>query len=72
MIAAVAYIISMIVLLAWPSSVYLFHLLRGRPFSTGDVISIGMFLLAAAVLSLGIAVWQMKSGIRALENLQQT
>jgi ABC-2 type transport system permease protein len=69
MIAAVFYIIAMIALLAWPSSIYLFHMLRNRPFAVPQLLSMGACFLGATILSVWICVSQMRSGVRALDEL---
>ena len=69
MIAAVSYIIAMIGLLAWPSSIYLFHMLRHRPFAVPQMLSMGACFLGAAILSVWICLSQMRSGVRALDEL---
>src|SRR6185503_6669403 len=55
MIAAVSYIITMIALLAWPSSIYLWRLLRNRPLDLDQMFGIALCFLAAAMLS--VVIW---------------
>ncbi len=69
MIAAVSYIIVMVALLAWTSSIYFFHMLRSLPFSGPQLLSMGSCFAGAAVLSVWLCVSQMRSGVRALEEL---
>jgi ABC-2 type transport system permease protein len=67
MIAAVLYILAIILLLAWPSSIYFSHTLRNRPFAAEQILLMGSCFLAAAILSIWLCVSQMRSGVRALE-----
>jgi ABC-2 type transport system permease protein len=71
MIAAVSYIISMVVLLGWPSSVYLFRMSRilVRPFRTGEIALIATCFTASIVLSVVVFVYGMRSGVKALEEM---
>jgi ABC-2 type transport system permease protein len=69
MIAAVSYIIIMTVLLAWPSSIYLWHMVRSRPLELSQVALISACFTAAAMLSVTIGVLQMRSGVQALDEL---
>jgi ABC-2 type transport system permease protein len=72
MVAAVSYVISMVVLLGWPSSVFLFRMSRIhiRPFRGDEIgLIIACFTMAAA-LSVGVFVYGMRSGVKALEELQ--
>ncbi|MBI2827688.1 MAG: hypothetical protein HYX77_00265, partial [Acidobacteria bacterium] len=71
MILAVLYIIVMIVLLGWPSAMWLFSRLRGiRLSAMREILMAGSFLLAAA---LSVATWllAMRSGVRALEEMKR-
>jgi ABC-2 type transport system permease protein len=72
MILAVLFILAMIVLLGWPSSIYLFAQFRGRPLTSGQEIFIIASFAAAAVLS--IATWWlgMRTGVRALQEMDRT
>jgi ABC-2 type transport system permease protein len=72
MILAVLFILAMIVLLGWPSSLYLFAQFRGRPLTSGQEIFIIASFAAAAVLS--IATWWlgMRTGVRALQEMDRT
>lgn len=69
MIAAVSYIIAMIVLLGWASSVYLWHMMRNRPLGTNDLILISVCFFTAGALSLWMWLWGMESGVQALNDL---
>jgi hypothetical protein len=67
MIVAVLFVLLLIALLGWPSSVYLLHRSAGMPLGIGDRLLMGVCFLSAAALS--IVTWQigMRSGVRALE-----
>ena len=71
MILGVLYIIVMIGLLGWPSSIWMFSRLRGFRLSTArEILMVGSFALAAA---LSVATWlvAMRSGVRALEDMDK-
>jgi ABC-2 type transport system permease protein len=71
MILGVLYIIIMIGLLGWPSSLWMFSRLRGFRLSTmREVLMIGSFALAA-VLSVATWLLAMRSGVRALEEMDR-
>ena len=67
MIVAVLFVLLLIALLGWPSSVYLLHRSGGVPLGVGDGAVMGVCFTSAAALS--IVTWQvgMRSGVRALE-----
>jgi ABC-2 type transport system permease protein len=69
MVLAVLFILVEIVLLAWPSSMYLWHQARGLPLRPGLAWAMGACAVAAAGLS--IFTWReaMRRGVRALEDL---
>jgi ABC-2 type transport system permease protein len=71
MVAAVSYIITMVVLLGWPSSVFLFRMSRiqVRPFRTGEIALIAMCFTASIVLSLAVWLYGMRTGVKALEEM---
>jgi ABC-2 type transport system permease protein len=71
MILGVLYILIMIGLLGWPSSLWMFSRLRGfRLSAMREVLMIGSFALAA-VLSLATWLIAMRSGVRALEEMDR-
>jgi len=71
MILAVLYIIVTIVLLGWPSSMWLFSRVRGIRLSTlREVLMAASFAMAVA-LSLVTWLAGMRSGVRALEEMNQ-
>ncbi len=69
MIAAVSYIIAMIVLLAWPSSIYLLQSARNRPLATSQWLFLLSSFAGSVFLSLWVCLSQMRSGVRALHEL---
>ena len=69
MVMAVLFVLAIIALLGWPSSVYLFHQMRNLPLEPSQRVEIyGCFLIAAA-LSVATCWIGMQSGLRALEQL---
>jgi ABC-2 type transport system permease protein len=71
MILGVMYIIIMIGLLGWPSSLWMFSRLRGVRLSTArEALMVGSFALAVI---LSVATWlvAMRSGVRALEDMDK-
>jgi ABC-2 type transport system permease protein len=72
MILAVLYILVMIVLLGWPSSVYLFAQFRGRLLTTNEEIFIGVMFMAAIALSIATFIGGMRTGVRALQEMDRT
>ncbi len=71
MVMAVLFILIIIVLLGWSSSVYLFHQTRQLPLESSQrTVILGCFAAAAAVSA---ATWWvgMQSGIRALERMDR-
>jgi len=63
----VLFLIVMIVLLAWPSTTYLFYQLRHRPIGTGRLVMMGLSFGAAVAVSLVTWLHSMRSGVRALD-----
>jgi ABC-2 type transport system permease protein len=72
MILAVLLIIVTIVLLGWPSSVYLLQQVRGTPLGPSQKLLIGGMFSAAAALSAATWWLGMRSGVRALEEMDGT
>ena len=69
MMQAVLFVMLMIALVGWPSSLYVIRRLQGRSLAPAQqVLTMGCFLIAA---SSSVAVWllSMRSGIRALEKM---
>lgn len=72
MILAVLFIIAMIVLLGWPSSVYLFSQFRRRPLTSGQEFFIAASFAAAAALSVATWWFGMRTGVKALQEMDRT
>jgi hypothetical protein len=71
MILAVLYIIVMIVLVGWPSAMWLFGRIRNYRFSAfREALMVASFV-AAAVLSVATWLLAMRSGIRALDDMNR-
>jgi hypothetical protein len=68
----VAYILAMVALLAWPSSTYLWRISRIhiRPFHADEIALIVMSLAAAVLLTVFVFVYGMRSGVKALEEME--
>jgi ABC-2 type transport system permease protein len=66
MMQAVLFVIVMIGLLGWPSSVYLLQQVRGRPLSASQLSLIALCFAGATGLSIAIWLASMRSGVRAL------
>ena len=69
MIMAVLFVIVMIALLGWPSSLYLLHQTRGVPFTTMQMLLMPTSVAAAIALSILVWLASMRSGVRALEQM---
>ena len=72
MIVAVLFILVMIVLLGWPSSVYLFHQVRNRPIPPTQQMMMAVSFGAAAALSIATWLLGMRTGVRALQAMDRT
>jgi ABC-2 type transport system permease protein len=70
MIQAVLFVIVMILLLGWPSSMYLFQRVRRAPLSIAQEWLMGGCFAAAAALCTTIWLTSMRSGIRALDHMR--
>ena len=69
MMQAVLFVIVMIGLLGWPSSVYLVHQVRGVPLSAQQLSLMTLCFLAAIVSSVAIWLASMRSGVSALQGM---
>jgi ABC-2 type transport system permease protein len=69
MMQAVLFVIVMIVLLGWPSSVYLLQQARGRSLLVSQQSLMALCFIGAAALSLAIWIASMRGGVRALERM---
>jgi ABC-2 type transport system permease protein len=71
MIVAVLLVIITIVLVGWPSSVYMSRAARGMPFRTTHLLQISAGYIAAIVVMLSAWWIGMRSGIRALTEMSR-
>jgi ABC-2 type transport system permease protein len=72
MVLAVLFVIVTIVLVGWPSSVYLLQQVRRRPLSaTRETLMMASFA-AAALVSVATFWFGMRTGIKALEDMDRT
>ena len=69
MIQAVLFILVMIALVGWPSSLYLFQRVRITPLTAVQQALMVSSYAAAIGLSLGTWWWSMRSGVRALRRM---
>ena len=72
MILAVLFILVMIGLLGWPSSIYLLAQFRSRPLTSGQELAIVAMFIAAAALSITTFILGMRTGVRALQDMDRT
>jgi ABC-2 type transport system permease protein len=72
MISAVFFILTMIVLLGWSSSVYLFSQVRHRPLTSNQVIWIATAFVLAAAISIATWIIGMRTGVKALQEMDKT
>jgi ABC-2 type transport system permease protein len=71
MVLAVLYIIVMIVLIGWPSAIWLFSRLRGFPLSAAREALMMTSFVAAIALSMATWLGGMRSGVSALERMNK-
>ena len=69
MIQAVLFVIVIIALVGWPSSLYIFRRLRGLPPTSAQQLLMMVCFLGAALSSAAVWLLSMRSGIRALEKM---
>lgn len=72
MILAVLFIVVMIVLLGWPSSIYLLAQFRNRALTTGQEVLIAAMFTLAAMISIATFILGMRTGVRALMEMDRT
>jgi hypothetical protein len=72
MVGAVFFVLVTIVLLGWPSSMYLWHTLRRTPLSNVQRLLMASSFFAAIGLSLSIWWLSMRAGVRALNEMDRT
>jgi ABC-2 type transport system permease protein len=71
MVLAVLYVMVMVALLGWPSSMWLFSRLRGIRMSSVREFLMVASLVSAAALSIAIPWMAMRSGVGALERMRR-
>jgi len=71
MIMAVLYILVMIVLVGWPSAMWLFSRVRSYPLSASREAMMAVSFLLAAGLSVATWLVSMRSGVRALDEMNR-
>ena len=72
MVLAVLYVLLMIGLLGWPSSVYLFAQTRNRPLTSPQQWMMAVSFGTAAAMSVAICLLGMRSGVTALQQMDRT
>jgi len=72
MILAVLFILVMIVLLGWPSSIYLLAQFRSLALTTREELFIAAMFTAAAIVSIATFLLGMRTGVRALQEMDRT
>ena len=72
MIVAVLFILVMIALLGWPSSLYLFNQMRNRPLTGVQQLMMAGCFMSAALLSIATWLLGMRTGVRALQAMDRT
>ncbi|MDP3718829.1 MAG: hypothetical protein Q8T13_13775 [Acidobacteriota bacterium] len=72
MIVAVLFILVMIGLLGWPSSVYLFSQVRNRPLTEMQQVLFYACFASAALLSIAVWLLGMRTGVQALQAMDRT
>jgi len=71
MIASVLFVLTMIALLGWPSSVYLFHQVRHRPIPILQLGLMGACFMGALGMSLATWLYAMRAGVAALDRMDR-
>ena len=72
MVLAVLFVIVTVVLVGWSSSIYLAQQLRVLPMRTSRAVLMYSCFATAALVSLSTFWFGMRSGIRALEEMDRT
>jgi ABC-2 type transport system permease protein len=72
MVLAVLYVLAIIVLTGWPSSVYLFAQTRRRPLTDWQQWMMAASFGAAMVMSVAVWLLGMRSGVTALQQMDRT
>ncbi len=69
MVQAVLFVLVMVALVGWPSSLYLLRLVRRRPLTTLQEVMMVVSFASAAVMSAAIWIFSMRAGVRALQRM---
>jgi len=72
MVLAVLYVLAMIGLTGWPSSVYLYAQTRSRPLTSPQQWMMAASFGTAAVMSVALWLGGMRSGVQALQAMDRT
>jgi hypothetical protein len=72
MIAAVMFVLVMIVMIGWPSSLYLWHRVRRAHLSGLEQLLMSLSFAGAVALSLTTWLLSMRAGVRALQRMDRT
>lgn len=72
MILAVLFVLLVIVLVGWPSSVYLFQRFRRAPLPAYQQVLVPLCFLASFLVSAATFWYGMRTGVRALEEMDRT
>ena len=72
MIAAVLFVLVMIVMIGWPASLYLWHRVRRAHLSGLEQVLMSLCFAGAAALSLATWLLSMRAGVRALQRMDRT
>jgi ABC-2 type transport system permease protein len=70
MIVAVSYVLLVIALVGWPSSIYLWNMVRGRPLRPDQLVVISLCFTSTAILSLWACLHGIRKGVQSLEELR--
>jgi hypothetical protein len=62
----------MIVMIGWPSSLYLWHRVRRAHLSSLEQLFMSLSFAAAAALSVATWLLSMRAGVRALQQMDRT
>jgi len=71
MVLAVLYVLAMITLTGWPSSVYLFAQTRGRALTDWQQWTMVLSFSTAVLMSVAIWLLGMRSGVTALQQMDR-
>jgi ABC-2 type transport system permease protein len=69
MVQAVLFVLVMVALVGWPSSLYLLGMVRRRPLTSTQEVLMVLSFASAAVMSAATWILSMRSGVRALQRM---